>query len=55
MLPKVRKSAKGCSKCKIVLQTQESAQKVLSAIGKGLSVRNGKATTGQTSFVLFFF
>ena len=36
MLPKVRKSAKGCSKCKIVLQTQESAQKVLSAIGKGL-------------------
>ena len=38
MLPKVRKSAKGCSKCKIVLQTQESVQKVLSAIGKGLSV-----------------
>ena len=36
MLPKVRKSASGCSKCKIVLQTQKSAQKVLSAIGKGL-------------------
>ena len=35
---KVRKSAQGCSKCKIVLQTQKSAQKVLSAIGKGLSV-----------------
>ena len=39
MFPKVRKSAKGCSKCKIVLQTQESAQKVLSAIGKGLPER----------------
>ena len=37
MLPKVRKSASGCSKCKIVLQTQKSAQKVLSAIGKGLA------------------
>ena len=36
MLPKVRKSASGCSKCKIVLQTQKSAEKVLSAIGKGL-------------------
>ena len=38
MLPKVWKSAKGCSKCKIhlVLQTQKSAQKVLSVIGKGL-------------------
>ena len=33
MLPKVRKSAQGCSKSKIVLQTQKSAQKVLSAIG----------------------
>ena len=40
MLPKVRKSAKGCSKCKIVLQTQESAQKVLSAIGKGLVAKH---------------
>ena len=37
-LPKVRKSAYGCSKCKIVLQTQKIAQKVLSAIGKGLSL-----------------
>ena len=37
MFPKVRKSAQGCSKCKIVLQTQKSAQKVLSAIGKGLT------------------
>ena len=37
MLPKVRKSASGRSKCKIVLQTQKSAQKVLSAIGKGLT------------------
>ena len=36
MLPKVRKSAKGGSKCKIVLQTQKSAQKMLSTIGKGL-------------------
>ena len=37
MLPKVRKNAKGCSKCKIVLQTRESVQKVLSAIWKGLA------------------
>jgi predicted Rdx family selenoprotein len=38
MLPKVRRSAQGCSTCKIVLQTKKSAQKVLSAIGKGLSM-----------------
>ena len=36
MLPKVRRSAQGCSTCKTVLQTKKSAQKVLSAIGKGL-------------------
>ena len=32
----IAQSAQGCSKCKIVLQTQKSAQKVLSAIGIGL-------------------
>ena len=36
MLPKVSRRGQGHSKCKIVLQTQKSAQKVLSAIGKGL-------------------
>ena len=36
MLPKVQRSAEGCSACKIVLKAKKSAQKVLSAIAKGL-------------------
>ena len=49
MLPKVRKSAQGCSKCKIVLQTQKSAQKVLSAIGKGLVVPHFSSRDSRAS------
>jgi hypothetical protein len=50
--PKCVKSDKGCWKCKIVLQPRASAQKLLRAIGKGLTVDREQKLNSLVSVVM---